>query len=96
MPIALLSSLNVPVLALFGEKDLTVDWQSAKSLYERTIGQNPNASLSIKTFPDGNHNLHQCITGGFNETMEILKNPATVDGYYDTVLTWLEKHVLER
>lgn len=91
----LLSNLNVPVLALFGEKDLTVDWQSAKSLYERTIGQNPNASLNIKTFPNGNHNLHQCNTGGFKETRE-LKNPKIVDGYYDTILTWLETHALER
>ena len=92
----LLSSLNVPVLALFGEKDSIVDWQSAKSLYEQAIGQNPNASLSIKTFPDGNHNLHQCKTGGFDEMIEILRNPRPVDGYYDTILTWLEKHVLER
>lgn len=88
------SSLNVPVLALFGEKDLTIDWQSTRSFYEQTIGRNPNASLSIKTFPDGNHNLHQSETGGYNETLEILKDPKTVDGYYDTVMTWLENHVL--
>ena len=92
----LLSGLNIPVLALFGEKDLTVDWESAKSLYERTIGENPNASLSIRTFPDGNHNLHQSETGGFHETLELLKNPRIVDGYYDAIVTWLEQHVLER
>ena len=93
---SLLSGLNVPVLALFGEKDLTVDWQSTKNLYERTIGQNPNASLSIKTFPNGNHNLHQSQTGGFHETLEILGNPIVVDGYYDTILSWLETSVLQR
>lgn len=92
----LLSRLNVPVLALFGEKDLTVNWRSTKSLYEQTIGQNPHASLSIKTFPDGNHNLHQSKTGGYKEMLEILENPRMVDGYYDTMLTWLEQHILGR
>lgn len=89
----LLSSLNVSVLALFGEKDLTVDWRSTRSLYERTIGQNRDASLHIRTFPDGNHNLHECETGGFDEMLELLKRPKMVDGYYDTILSWLQQHV---
>lgn len=91
-----LSSVNVPVLALFGEKDLTVDWRAAKSLYEQTIGQNPNASLRIKTFPDGNHNLHRSKTGGYHETLEILREPRMVAGYYETVLRWLEEYVLQQ
>ena len=92
----LLSSLDVPVLALFGEKDSIVDWQSAKALYEKTIGRNPAASLTVTTFPNGNHNLHESETGGFNEMLEILDNPKTVDGYFETILTWLKEHVLER
>ena len=93
---ALLSSLDVPVLALFGEKDSIVDWRSTRSLYEHTIGRNPAASLIIRTFPDGNHNLHRSETGGYHEMLEMLKNPEPVDGYYDAILAWLEEQVLGR
>ncbi len=90
----LLSSLDVPVLALFGEKDTSVDWRAAKALYENTIGRNPDASLSIKTFADGNHNLHQSVTGGFKEMLDILSAPERVPGYYTTILDWLAAEVI--
>ena len=86
----LLASLDVPVLALFGEKDRNVDWQKTKRLYEETIGQNPDDLLTIKTFADGNHNLHQSETGGFEEMIEILNAPAMVSGYYETIEAWVD------
>ncbi len=85
----LLSELDVPVLALFGEKDTSVDWRATKTLYEDTIGSNPEASLTVKTFPDANHNMHQSVTGGFREMLEILKAPEIAPGYYDAILNWL-------
>ncbi len=85
----MLSSLDVPVLALFGEKDSSVDWQSTRRLYERTIGRNASASLTVKTFPSGNHNLHDSETGSFKEMLEILDSPRMVDGYFDVILHWL-------
>ncbi len=87
----LLSKLDVPVLALFGEKDTSVDWRSTKTLYEETIGVNPNASLTVRTFPDANHNLHQSTTGGFREMLEILNAPEMAPGYYDVILRWLKE-----
>lgn len=89
----LLSSLDVPVLALFGEKDTSVNWRATKRLYENTIGTNPNASLTIQTFPDANHNLHQSRTGSFKEMIEILSAPTMAPGYYDTILGWLGETV---
>jgi alpha-beta hydrolase superfamily lysophospholipase len=87
--------LDVPVLALFGEKDRNVDWRKSRALYTETIGRHSKARLTVKTFPDGNHNLHQSRTGGYREMLEILKSPAMSDGYYATILEWLRTQVLE-
>ena len=87
----LLGELDVPVLALFGEKDSSVNWRSTQALYENSIGKNPDASLTIRTFPDANHNLHQSTTGSFREMIEILNAPEMAPGYYSAILTWLDK-----
>lgn len=92
---ALLRRLNVPVLALFGEKDRNVNWRSTMALYARTIGRNPRASLTIRTFPDGNHNLQQAPTGGLREMMQMTeRRPA--DGYQQSMVDWLRTRVLDR
>jgi len=91
----MLGRLDIPVLALFGEKDRNVDWRKTRALYSETIGRNPKARLAVKTFPDGNHNLHQSRTGGYREMLEILKGPAMSDGYYEALLEWLRTQVLE-
>ncbi len=44
----MLARVNVPVLAIFGEKDRNVNWRNTVPLYSETIGKNPNASLTIK------------------------------------------------
>lgn len=91
----LLGRLDMPVLALFGEKDGNVDWRKTRALYAETVGRNPRARLTVKTFPDGNHNLHQSGTGGYREMLEILKGPPKMsDGYYETILEWLRTEVL--
>ncbi len=88
-----LSHLNIPVLAIFGEKDSNVNWRSTAALYARTIGENPNASLTIRTFPDGNHNIQQSQTGGLRELIEMTDSRAS-DGYYETMEDWLRTEVL--
>jgi pimeloyl-ACP methyl ester carboxylesterase len=92
---SLLASLDIPVLALFGEKDMSVDWQSTKKLYEDTIGQNPNAVLTIKTFPNANHNIHLSETGGFEEMIDMLGSHEMAQTYYSTMLEWLEGVIQE-
>jgi pimeloyl-ACP methyl ester carboxylesterase len=92
----LLRGLDVPVLALFGEKDRNVDWRKTRALYAETIGRNPRARLTVRTFPDGNHNLHRSTTGGYREMLEILKGPGPQmsDGYYETIVEWLRTEAL--
>lgn len=89
----LLSQINIPVLAMFGELDTNVDWRKTKTLYENTIGKNPEAELIINVFPGGNHTLKKSITGGVRELINS-GNAPYVDGYYETMEMWMQQ-VLE-
>jgi hypothetical protein len=90
----MLGRLNVPVLAIFGEKDRNVNWRNTVALYSKTIGKNPNASLTIRTFPDGNHNLQQARTGGLREMLQMSEHRASA-GYYEAMADWLRTKVLK-
>lgn len=91
---ALLSRIRVPVLAIFGGKDSIVDWRATRRLYDSTLGSKREKSLRIATFPNGNHNLHRCETGGYREMLGILDAPRMVDGYFRAILEWLDDQVL--
>ncbi len=90
----MLSSLDVDTLAIFGEKDLNVDWRKTRAVYKATIGQNPNASLSIASFEDADHNLHVSETGSIRE-MQAMTTLQKSDGYYDVQIDWLLRTALE-
>lgn len=87
---SVLNRVNCPVLAIFGEKDSQVNWRKTKSLYERTIGKNTGATLSVKTFPEGNHIIQKCRTGGLREKLETFEY---CDGYFEVMSSWLKSNV---
>lgn len=92
---ALLSRLDIDVLALFGEKDTNVDWRKARALYESTVGQNPKATLTMHTFPDGNHNISVSATGSIREVEGMpLESGTKCNGYYEAQIEWLRKRVV--
>ena len=86
---SILSQVNCPVLAIFGEKDKNVDWQKTKALYESTLGK--RVDLSIKSFPNGNHNLFQCHTGGFYEFQDEKLPWNRCEGFLDAMKNWIRK-----
>ena len=86
---SILTEINCPVLAIFGEKDYVVDWRKTLALYKETIGKNNNKKLTIKTFPDGNHSIRKCRTGASNE---LILNEEYCDGYIETLTTWLKEN----
>ncbi len=88
-----LNAVNCPVLAIFGEKDTSVDWRKTLKLYQQTIGRNPGAKLTIKTFANCNHSMRKCETGGFREMIESINYSPYCDGYYDTMISWLKTEV---
>lgn len=82
-----LSSLRCPVLAIFGEKDMNIDWRSTLKLYRETIG---DSRLTVRTFPDGNHNLQKCQTGGWRENVINNRRWAPCSGYHECMSEWLK------
>jgi hypothetical protein len=93
----MLSKLDIDVLALFGEKDTNVNWRKARALYESTIGQNPNATLTMRTFPDCNHSMSVSATGSVREVEGMpLDAGVKCKGYYETQIDWLRKYVISK
>lgn len=86
---SILSAINCPVLAVFGENDMNVDWMKTKLLYENTLGQ--NTDLTIKSFPNCNHNLFQCKTGGFYELQDNNLPYIRCVDFLDAMVDWLNK-----
>lgn len=90
---AMLSSLDLDVLAIFGERDLNIDWRKTQTAYQATIGNNADASLEVHTFARADHNLHIAETGSIRE-MNAMTSAEKADGYYDVQLDWLQSTVL--
>jgi pimeloyl-ACP methyl ester carboxylesterase len=84
-----LKKIHCPVLAIFGEKDSQVDWQKTMALYKKSLGKNHPAQLTIKTIPNGNHNMQKCKTGGYREKL-LVRQPAI--GYYETMQKWIREN----
>ena len=91
----MMSALDIHALAIFGEKDLNVDWRKTDAFYRSTLGQNPNASLTVETYAEADHNLHVAETGSLQE-MQTMTAPVKVDGYYAAQIDWLKAFILAR
>ncbi len=84
----LLSNVKIPVLALFGEKDMNINWRKTKSLYEKTIGV--HGDLTVVSFPNCNHSIQECETGGFYEFYNKTLPPKRCDGFLSVIENWLK------
>ncbi|RUO38620.1 alpha/beta hydrolase [Aliidiomarina shirensis] len=85
----ILSNIEIPVLALFGEQDMNVDWKETKLLYQSALKN--SADLTIESFPNCNHNLFQSDTGGFFEFQDRSLTRTRCDGFLDAMADWLDK-----
>ncbi len=85
----ILSKVNAPVLALFGENDMNVDWKKTKMLYERAMAE--HTDLTIKSFPACNHNMWLSKTGGFYEFQDNNLAYKRCDGFLEAIENWLNK-----
>jgi pimeloyl-ACP methyl ester carboxylesterase len=87
----ILTKIQCPVLALFGEKDTQLDWQSTFYFYEETLGVRENSTLTIKTFPNCNHSMQKCKTGGMYENLNTDGLGGFCDGFFETMTEWLKE-----
>lgn len=84
---SILAKIKCPILALFGERDKHVDWKKTKALYEKAL--NDATPLTVTSFPDCNHNLFACETGGFYEFQDNDMTRKRCDGFLETMERWL-------
>jgi pimeloyl-ACP methyl ester carboxylesterase len=86
---AILSAIDCPVLALFGEKDMNVNWTQTRQLYKNTLGR--KANLTMRSFAGCNHNLMKCTTGGFYELQDANLSSVRCDDFLKAMEDWLNK-----
>jgi pimeloyl-ACP methyl ester carboxylesterase len=88
---SLLGSLDVSVLAVFGDKDTQVDWHRTRELYRSTLGRNPDADLEIRVLESCNHNMRKARTGAFREDLSGGDLGGICQGFVAGMRRWLSE-----
>jgi pimeloyl-ACP methyl ester carboxylesterase len=80
-PAKVLEKIRIPVLALWGEKDLQVPPVSNKPLMEAAFAKAGNQKASLRVLPGLNHLFQSCTTGGPAEyaSIEETFSPAAME-----------------
>ncbi len=87
-PLTQLGKLDVPVLALFGDKDTQVDAGiNRKALREFSKSYKPG--IRIVTISNANHLFQNAITGSPDEYANLDKSFSP--GFTDTIIQWLDE-----
>lgn len=84
-PDTALRELQQPVLAVFGERDVLVDWRDSVPILRESLHAGGNHDLTIKVFPNADHNL-----------MSAGPDPQLVQGYLPLLRDWLRRHLDRR
>jgi pimeloyl-ACP methyl ester carboxylesterase len=83
----IMQGISCPTLAMFGEKDLVVDWKETQAFYRSALANNKR--FTSLTFPDCNHALARCVSGSRREMDEkALYQMDTV--CVDAMMAWLQ------
>ena len=75
-----LRALHQPTLAIFGDRDVQVDWRTSVKIYRESFELAGNRDLTVKIFKNAGHNLTGADDSGL------------VDGYVETMVNWLRAH----
>jgi pimeloyl-ACP methyl ester carboxylesterase len=89
-PAPALAQTKVPVLALFGGKDLQVPAEANQAAIMAALDRGGNQDHTAKVFPQANH-LYQAATTGSPNEYATLK-PEFVDGFLKTIGDWILAH----
>lgn len=97
-PAPVLAALDIPVLALFGEKDTQIDPVQGAAAYEASMRASGDPLFRVFTIPGADHNMRRSLTGCMREQRERYGTPegrALAPGYLDALGGWL-RDVRER
>jgi pimeloyl-ACP methyl ester carboxylesterase len=87
-PVEAIDSLQVPMLAIFGEKDMQVILEPNLATAD-SLANNSDADLTTVTVPEANHLFQSANTGMPGEYGMLEKEFA--DGFIEAILAWLEE-----
>ncbi|MDX1590390.1 MAG: alpha/beta hydrolase [Balneolaceae bacterium] len=87
-PVATIDSLQVPMLAIFGEKDMQVILEPNLEAAD-SLAANTQADITTVTVPDANHLFQRANTGMPGEYGMLDKEFA--DGFIEAIYKWLEE-----
>jgi fermentation-respiration switch protein FrsA (DUF1100 family) len=86
-----LEKLRCPVLAFFGEVDLTVPPEPNKTLLERALAKAGNRNYKVVVLPSANHLFLQAKSGVKTEYPGLNR---FVSAYFNTMASWLRRQGL--
>ncbi len=85
-PTADWAQVDVPVLGIFGGKDVQVVAESNETALRETLEAAGNEDVTTMTFDDANHLFQEAVTGAFAEYGQL--EPEFIDGFVETVVDW--------
>lgn len=89
-PLPVLEKVQCPVLALFGDKDTFVPTEKSAKAWQTALEKAGNPDVTIRIFPNADHSMIECRTGGLKETAQAKR---FVPEYFNTLVDWTLKRV---
>jgi dienelactone hydrolase len=90
-PTEVWGTTRVPILALYGGKDINVPAMANVAALQAFVAQSRNPDVVIKVFPDANHEFMQAKTGDLEREAPYLSK--YVPGFYELSTDWTRKHL---
>jgi hypothetical protein len=76
-----------PTLAIFGDRDVQVDWRTSVRIYKESFKKARNRDLTIKIYAGAGHNLYRTSVPHMDSGSS--SSSTFVDGYLDLMVGWL-------
>ena len=89
-PAPALTKLKIPVLALFGGKDLQVAAAPNEKAIKAALAQGGNTQVTSKVYPDANHLFQPATTGSIDEYAKL---KTFVPGLLDDMVEWIKETI---
>lgn len=90
-PIKALEKINIPVLMIFGEKDLQVSPNQNQPPMEEALRKAGNTNFKTVVFPNANHLFQEAVTGSPSEYSKLPKE--FVPGFLEEISNWINQTV---
>jgi len=86
-----LVKLDIPVLAIFGEKDIQVAPSQNKNEMEKALEKSNSKNYKVVVFPGLNHLFQECETGAISEYAKIEQTASPI--MLETMTSWIKEVV---